>query len=487
MSKGTPSRKTRPVAVEVEGKPLAKGVARPVSLRDIESFRDAVEFLYGRVDLERMTPSAVVKDAYKLDRMRALLEVMGNPHDNLRTVHIAGTKGKGSTCEMLTSCLDACGYSVGLYTSPHIVDVRERMRIGARLISEADFVQLTVVTGQAAAKVVAAHGEATFFELTTAMAFQYFLDQAVDIAVIEVGLGGLLDCTNVIRPEVSAITMIGLDHMQILGNTVEEIAAQKAGIFKAGVPALSVPQEAGVLKVLREKAAEIGAPLEVLGSDIDYQHRFEWGGGAGQQTLLSLTVGGVEYDHVEAPLKGEHQAHNTALALCIVARLVEHGFACPMEQVLTGLESTKLAGRFELAWKSPRIYLDVAHNPDSIKALMKTIGAYLTYDSLVVVFGCASDKDIESMLRHLASGADKVIFTRAQSGRAADPEKLIERYRQISDDGACQVAATVPEALDIAARAAGRGDVICATGSFHIVGETRKRLDEVKAKRTVKK
>ncbi len=475
MAKGTPSKKPRSTAVEVEHK--------PPSLSAMKTFDEAVAALYSRVDLERMRPSAAVKDQYKLDRMQELLKVMGNPHDNVRCIHVAGTKGKGSTCEMITSALGACGYSIGLFTSPHLVDVRERIRIGERQITKDDFLDLTKRVLKAVNSIAAAHGEATFFEVTTAMAFQYFLEQAVDLAVIEVGLGGLLDCTNVIRPEVCAISTIGMDHMQILGNTIEEIAAQKAGIFKAGVPAVSVPQEASVAAIFREKAREVGCPLQILGQDIEFQFRFEWGGGAGPQTVVSVTTPRCDFEHAEVPLKGEHQAHNCGLALAVIAKLVDHGYPCPEGKVLDGLAKTTLAGRFETVWESPRIIVDVAHNPDSIKALMKAIGAYLTYDSLIVVFGCAADKDSETMLRHLAGGADKVIFTKSQTARAADPQKLMERYIELSDGSACQVAENIPAALDAAARACGRGDIICVTGSFYLVGETKVRLEEVRAKK----
>lgn len=476
MAKGLPSRKPKPAAAQVEGKPPRAPA--------LATYEEAVEHLYGRVDLERLKPSAAVRDHYKLDRMCAILKELGNPQNNLRCIHVAGTKGKGSTCEMIASCLENCGYSIGLFTSPHVLDVRERVRVGRRLISEEEFLALTRRVVKAASAVSRAHGEATFFEVLTAIGFVYFLDQAVDLALIEVGLGGLLDCTNVIRPEVCAITAIGLDHTQILGNTIEEIAAQKAGILKHGVPAVTVPQDPAALRVLREKAAEIGAPLAVLGQDIDYQFRFEWQQHGGPQTVVSITTPKCDFEHAEVPLKGEHQAHNCALALAVVTKLVDHGFVCPGGKVLDGLAKTTLAGRFETCWDSPRILVDVAHNPDSIKALMKAIGAYLTYDSLIVVFGCADDKDWTTMLRHLAGGADKVIFTRSQNPRAADPEKLLTKYLELSDGGACQTAPAIAEALEAAARCCIRGDLICVTGSFYLVGETKRRLAEVKARRT---
>jgi dihydrofolate synthase/folylpolyglutamate synthase len=472
------------VSAQVEAKVPAGTPAAGAPLPEINDFPTAVRYLYDRVDLERARPTPELRDQYKLDRMRAILAELGDPQDAIRTVHVAGTKGKGSTCEMTAACLEACGYTVGLFTSPHIVSILERIRLNRRNIPEADFTAALRRAAAAALRVAPRHGDATFFELTTAMGFLYFVEQAVDVAVVEVGLGGLLDCTNVIRPEVTAITTIGHDHTQILGNTLAEIAAQKAGILKPGVPALTVVQEPEAAKVIKETAQAVGAPLEVVGEDVDFSFRFEWQGGTA--TLrVNFSSGPYALEHVTVPLRGEHQAINCGLALAIVAKLAAHGFHCPEEKVLRGLATTKLPGRFEVAWDSPRVLLDGAHNPESIRALIKAIGAYLTYDSLVVVFGCAADKDIETMLRHLASGADKVIFTKSNTPRAANPDDLARRYSDISGKG-CQSAPTFKDALELAARSADRDDLICVTGSFYLVGEAKARLAEVAAKKAEK-
>jgi dihydrofolate synthase/folylpolyglutamate synthase len=444
----------------------------------------ALAYLRDRVDLERVRVTPELKHAYKLDRMRALLEALGNPQDAIRCVHVAGTKGKGSTCEMTATCLEACGYTVGLFTSPHISDLRERIRLNRRLISEASLTRLLERAAEAAAGLVPTLGETTFFELLTAVGFLHFAEEAVDVAVIEVGLGGLLDCTNVITPEVAAVTTIGLDHTAILGETVEEIAAQKAGIFKSGVPALTVQQEPGVIKAMRAVADRVGAPFQVVGQDVEFSFRFEWQAGEGPTGIVTLTTDRVNYDHVIVPLKGEHQAQNCGLALAILDKLSERGFHCPEDRVLAGLEQTTLPGRFELAWRSPRVLVDVAHNPDSMRALMKTIGAYMPYDSLVVIFGCAADKDADSMLRALAAGADKVIFTQAAgNARAAAPADLARRYAEISDGKLAQVAPNFPGAIDLASRALGRGDLLCITGSFYLVGEAKAHLKALEARR----
>jgi dihydrofolate synthase/folylpolyglutamate synthase len=224
----------------------------------ITTFPQAVRFLNDRVNHERMRLIRVNSTAFKLDRVRTLLEQLGNPHESVQAVHVAGTVGKGSTVAMIASILEGCGYTVGQFTSPHVTDVRERLAINGRPIDRSDFVDLMRQVKAASER---AEIEPTYFEILTAAAFRYFADQAVDLAVIETGLGGRLDCTNVITPLVSVITRIDYDHMQILGSTLAEIATEKAGIFKPGVPAITIEQPEGVEDVLRAEAARIGAPI----------------------------------------------------------------------------------------------------------------------------------------------------------------------------------------------------------------------------------
>lgn len=474
MAKSTvpASKRLKPPAPLRAAPPVRAAGARAPSLT---TFDDVLAYLYERVDLERARPTAATRHQYKLDRMRAILEALDNPHTGVRHVHIGGTKGKGSTCEMLATCLESCGYTVGLYTSPHLVSVRERVRLNRRFIDEADFVRLMQTCAKAAASVQKAHGDATFFELVTALAFVHFAEQAVDIAVIEVGLGGLLDCTNVITPEVAAVTMIGLDHTQILGDTHEEIAVQKAGIFKPGVPALTYEQNPAVAGVLRRCAETAGAPFHLLGRDIDFTYRAE-GTPNGLAMRCSLASERNNYEHITAPLRGEHQAWNCGLALAILDQLSSRGFNCPVSKVTRGMEMVRLPGRFEVAPGPVRLLLDGAHNTESMSALVKSISQNLRYDSLVVVFGCAADKDAAAMLRCLAMGADKVICTRAAgNARAADPHDLARTYHEITGRTAQQTR-TLPEALDLAMRAAGRDDLVCVTGSFYLVGEAKKTL-----------
>lgn len=447
------------------------------------SYAAALRYLNDHANFERARPTRIPADAFRLDRMRALLGALGDPHRQVRCIHIAGSKGKGSTVEMTAACLEACGYAVGVYTSPHLVDVRERIRINRDIIAQSVFARTLARVGAAAEALQAEHGPATYFELLTALAFLYFAEQAVDLAVVEVGMGGRLDSTNLIIPEVCAVTAIQLEHTQILGDTPEQIAREKAGIFKPGVPAITIPQAPGVMEVFRETAAAVGAPLEVVGDGIDFSYRFESSPELGPHCRVCLTTPRSNFEHLPVPLKGEHQALNCGLALAIVDRLRQRGFDTPERKVAVGLASTPNTGRIELAWTSPRIILDGAHTPDSVHCLVRAIGAHIRYDSMVVVFGCAADKDVKAMLAKIALGADKIIFTRSSANpRAADPRELQRHFAEISGK-MTQSAKTLPDALNMAAQAVGRDDVICVTGSFYLVGEAKKFLADLKAKR----
>lgn len=436
-----------------------------------------------RVDVERMNPTRVDADTLKLDRMHKLAELLDSPQKAVRMVHVAGTKGKGSTCEMTAACLEACGYAVGIYTSPHLMDIRERIRINRKIMATSDFVRIAQRVADKVSDLPEALGVPTFFELITAMGFLHFAEEAVDVAVIEVGLGGRLDSTNIITPEVTGISSISLDHMQILGSTVEAIAAEKAGIFKAGVPAVSAMQPESVLEVLRKSAEAVGAPFQVVGRDIDFSSRFEAQSNLGPHHRVSLSSPRNDFDHLQVPLKGEHQTLNCGLALAMLDKLCERGFKTPAAKVTKGLSTVQLPGRMELAWPKPRIVLDGAHNAESIKCLMKAISSHMSYDTLVVVFGCAADKDIDGMLHEISLAADKVIFTRVHgNARAADPAEL---QRRLSETGKMsQVADDVASALHLAAKAVPREDLICVTGSLHLVGEAKKLLTSMSVKKT---
>jgi len=442
----------------------------------IRTYDSALKYLFGQTDYEQMLRVRYNRDTFNLDRMRLLLSGLGNPHAKLRAAHIAGTKGKGSTATMLAEMLRTCGYKVGLYTSPHICDVRERIRVDGEMISQAALTRLICQVEPIIAKMA---DKPTFFEIFTAMAFQHFANSGVDVAVVEAGLGGRLDSTNVLTPEVCGLTSISLDHIHQLGDTPAKIAAEKAGIFKRDIPAISVSQLPEVKRVLRKTARETGASLMFTGEDIDFSYRVESSRQNGCHARICLTTPRSRFEHLPVPLLGEHQALNCGLALAMLDQLKLKGYnQISDEKAIRGLSSVYIPGRMELVHRDPRILLDGAHNGASVQALMRAIGQHIPYDSMVMIFGCAADKDINGMMQQISTGADKVIFTRAAGNpRAARPEDLAEMYEQCSGRVA-QVTDSLRSAMRIALNAVSREDIICVTGSFYLVGEAKTVLGQ---------
>lgn len=481
---GKPVKKRRHSLLRVIRKDNAKPTpAVGPGFSEFADLDETIRYLYSRTNVEALNPKKVPSQVWKLDRMFALMEALGNPHRSFKSVHVAGSKGKGSVCEMTSAALTGCGLTTGLYTSPHIADIRERIRLNGELISERDFVSLISEIAIAADSVRRRWGAATFFELMTAAAFVHFAREAVDVAVIEVGLGGRLDSTNVITPDVCAITAIQLEHTHLLGDTLDKIAREKAGIIKPGVPVLTIPQQKpAVLEAIKEVAQREGAPIAVVGQTIDFSSRFESTSQLGAHMRVSLATSRVQFEHVAVPLRGEHQAMNCGLALAILDRLKERGVAISERLAAAGLAKTPNPARMEQIYSQPRIIVDGAHNPESIHALMKSLGAHVKYDSLIVIFGCAADKDIAGMLTRLGTGADKIIFTRAEANpRAADPRELHRRFSE-SQGKMTQIAPTLKEAINMAAKAAQKDDLICITGSFYLAGEAKSLLEEKKAR-----
>jgi dihydrofolate synthase/folylpolyglutamate synthase len=266
--------------------------------------------------------------------------------------------------------------------------------------------------------------------------------------------------------------------MNILGKDLASIAREKAGIMKKDVPVISVEQEPSVVKVFEEAAVTNGSPLEFTGKQIDFSYRFEANRELGPHTRVCITTATSRWEHLPVPLRGEHQAHNCGLALAMLDKLKAHGFNATEDKVVAGLASTSLAGRMEQICNEPRVIIDGAHNASSIQALIRALGAHIAYDSLVMIFGCGADKDVTGMLKQLALGADKVIFTRAKANpRAMEPEQLLSKFNDLSGKMA-QVAPSLEEALHLAGRAVSREDLIIITGSFFLAGEAKKYFAE---------
>ena len=446
----------------------------------ISTFNSAVRYLLEQTDLERARSVKYDKNTFKLDRMAELLGVLGNPEDSIRTTHIAGTVGKGSTVAMIASILQHADFTVGTYTSPHLTDIRERIAINGQMIEKSAFTAVATEVGKAAEK---ATPDATYFELLTAMALDHFAKQAVDIALVETGLGGRLDATNLTHPDITLLTLIDYDHMHLLGHDLESIAAEKAGIMKPGAPVISVPQVPAVEAVLRAKAEEVGTTIRFIGSEIEFSSRFCVSDDLGPHTRICLVSGRSQYMHLPVPLPGAHQATNCALALAAIDAIADEADPIDEAIVYSGLADTVVPGRMERVWQKPAIIADGAHNPASLECLMRTVGAHIPNDSMICIFGCCQDKDIDGLLDKVALGGDKIIFTKAANQpRAAEPEDLAKRFAE-RHNRVCQVESQLPAAIETAAQAASRDDLICITGSFYLVGEAKRHLGQLAARR----
>tara|TARA_R110000868_G_scaffold119469_2_gene316888 strand:+ start:208068 stop:209498 length:1431 start_codon:yes stop_codon:yes gene_type:complete len=440
----------------------------------------ALDFLNSSVNFEQIHSHKISSQSFKLDRMHALVKELGDPHLAVPVVHIAGSKGKGSTCAMLESCLRSSGYTTGLFTSPHLVDERERVSINGLMVGHDQFDDALSKCKDASISIEDEHGKATYFELLTALAFVVFAQEAVDIVILETGLGGRLDCTNVASPIVVGLTEIQLEHASVLGDTVELIAGEKAGIMKPGVPALSVPQSEAVTEVFRKQAESVGCELSVLGSDVLYSCRFQSTTSKGPHSKVCVGQGAGCFEHMSVPLMGEHQGANCGLALAIILKLRACGFDLPERQIIAGLDRTSRDGRLERINDRPRVYIDGAHTPESVRETLKGIAQQVQFDSLIVVFGCSSDKRIDGMLEELTTRADKVVFTQTSTNaRACDAMELGKRFTELSGKS-CEAYRTPTEAIQAAGKSLVTNDVLLILGSFYLAGEVKSLFEAKK-------
>jgi len=441
--------------------------------REIRTYRSALSYLDSLVNWERVISPNYNSNNFGLARIGRILSALGNPHKKFKSAHVAGTKGKGSTSTMLAEMVRACGIKVGLYTSPHLLELRERIVVNGEMISESAFARAVAAVAAVTAKAKVA--SPTYFEVLTAAAFKHFADVGVEIAVVETGLGGRLDATNIVSPDVVGITSISFDHMAQLGNTLESIAREKAGIIKKGVPVVSAPQRDNVKQVLFDTAEAQSAPLRYCDENVNFSYRFEFSRASGRHARVCLTTPTSRFEHVQVPLLGEHQAVNCTLALGMLDVLKSRGLPIDDQLAVQGLGRVNLPGRMQMINENPRILIDGAHNAASIDALMRGIGQNITYDSMVVIFACHRDKDIPGMIRRLHLGADKVIFTSTGTPRSAEPAELAALYMEHSGK-MVQVADNLDEAMQIALRAISREDLICITGSFYLIAHAVRKF-----------
>ncbi len=436
------------------------------------TYREAIEYLHSLTDYEKRRIERYSPETLDLSRVERLLDMVGNPHRLYPSVHVAGTKGKGSTSAMIESVLRAAGYRTGFYTSPHLHTFRERIRIGADLISRQDVVALVEEFRPLIARVPGI----TTFEAITAIAFTYFARQKIDVLVAEVGLGGRLDATNVLRPEVAVITSLSLDHTYLLGNTLPEIAAEKAGIIKDGIPVVTAPQRPEALAVIEETARARHASLTVVGRD------WVWEPGPFDLTGQSFAVrrtGDGRDDLAGAyriPLLGRHQLENGATALAALQILLERGFRLSRAAAQEGLKNVQWPGRLEILSTDPLVVVDCAHNPYSTEVLREALREWFPGRRWVLIFGASADKDIPGMLRTLLPIADYLIVTRSDHPRSATPVELADIAASVG--GGAEIAVNIRRALQRALTLLKPDTGILVTGSIFLVAEAREEWAE---------
>ncbi len=432
-------------------------------------YTSALRYVLGLADLERMVEPPGTRPRYDLGRMHALLDALGRPHLSTPTVHVTGTKGKGSTSAMVASILRASGFSVGLYTSPHLHTMRERVQVNGAPLSEEDFAA-TLEAVWPSVKALSAVSVTTF-ETLTAMAFHAFAERRLDWQVLEVGMGGTLDATNTVEsPQVCVITSISLDHTKILGDTVEAIARDKAGIIKPGATVVTAPQPSGVIAVLQEACDAAGAEL------VQTTSRYGW-------RVTGFDLSGQSF-HVEGPkgawegwipLLGEHQVENAICAIAAAEALAERGAAVPHDSVLRGLAEVSWPARLEVLQERPLVVADGAHNPYSADRLVQAVNHYFGARRRVLLFGASLGHDLRGIVRALAALApETVVVTASRHPRAVAMDVLMEEFRLAGVP--VQWGGSVAEGFAKAKAIVGPDDLVVATGSLFTAVEVRECL-----------
>lgn len=417
-------------------------------------YSDALAYLY---NLEKF---GIV---FGLENIRWILDCIGNPQGVLKTIHVGGTNGKGSVSAMLSHIARAAGYRVGKYTSPHLVSFTERITVNEEEITEAEVVGLTShiryhVENADPAKTF------TFFDFTTALAFEHFRRKHVDMALIEVGLGGRLDSTNVLNPLISIITNVALDHIEYLGDDILDIAKEKAGIIKRGIPVVTGAKK-GPLRIIEEAGKASGSPVYVMGKDFSYEKK-----GTQNMSYTGLTK---RFDDMYVNLRGDHQLENAAISVCAGELLSTYGYKIDEKDIRSGLSQVIWPGRLEVVREHPTIILDGAHNVEGVRALADFLESQLSGRRKVLIFGVMKDKEYEKMLSELNHSVDKTIFTTVSSERALVPEVLKKYVPQAI------VAHDISSALNMAKSMTGEKDVIVVTGSLYLIGECKTVINDI--------
>src|SRR5262245_5634915 len=453
-------------------------------------YEPARTFWYGCINYEqRLADPADLK----LDRMRLLLRALGDPQERFRIVHVAGSKGKGSTSALLATILNRAGYRTGLFTSPHLVNVEERIQVDRVSITREELTALlydvwdAATGGRGSCRATNGNGRSsqptdlqpTFFEVATALGFLHFARRRVDLAVVEVGLGGRFDSTNVCRPLVSLITSISFDHTRQLGNRLASIAFEKAGIIKTGRPVVSGVTTPEAAEVIEQICRERRAPLWQLGQNFGYSYQPGQVTAEGDQPARVRVLSRCQaWPEMALGLLGEHQAANAAVAIGCVEELRRQGLHIPDSAVAQGLATVDWPARLEVLGRRPLVVLDCAHNVASVQALVDTLEASFPQGRRLLILACSNDKDLSGMLRILGPHFGHIFLTRYQnSARAVPPETLADLLTQLSPTP-FSVCPTSAEAWQAARQLAAPSDLICITGSVFLAGELRPILSK---------
>jgi len=430
------------------------------------NYNQAEEYLNSFVNYEQIPGISYAQPGYSLRHVEELLNRMGNPQLAARTIHIAGTKGKGSVAVMIAQVLSNSGYKTGLYTSPHLHTLRERISVDGSLISEADFAaaMAEVKPFIESMKHDSSFRQLTYFEALTALTFAYFKKKQLDFQVLEVGLGGRLDATNIARPVVCIITPISLDHTQILGDSLEEIAQEKAGIIKSGCWVVLSPQPEEAALVISDICREKEAKVVQVGKDVTW---YRMGGDLHHQSLV--VEGRTSRYQFSIPLLGDFQLENAAVAVAALEILASAGFAISAANIAQGLARVKWPGRFQILQQHPTVLVDGAHNVVSMKGLVNNIKSYFSYKRIFLIFGTSCDKDIPGIVNELVTLSPQVIVTRTAHSRAAPLSTLAAEFTKRGIEP--ETRETVSEALSRALSLADKTDIIFVTGSLFVVAE----------------
>jgi len=429
------------------------------------TYGEALRALLSRSDYERDRGTPYAQRDWRLARVEELLHQLGDPHRAYRSVHIAGTKGKGSTTAMIEAILRAAGYRTGMYTSPHLHTFRERIRVNGALIGEEQLVALV----ETLLPILESRPLVSVFESITALGMWHFERSKIDVGVFEVGMGGRLDATNVIMPMVSVITSISIDHVGVLGSTLAQIAGEKAGIIKPGIPVVSAPQRAPALRVIREVSARMDAPLTMAGDDWRWRSLGLAQGGQRMSIYRHGNGRHPEYSDLFLPLLGAFQLENACAAVAAVEALRAQGLDIPPDAVRAGLAQVQWPGRLQVLSRDPLLVVDGAHNPYSLAQLLKTLPSYLDYERLILIFGAGRTHRPGELLEVLLPAAAHTYVTQADHPKAAPAELLRDMALEIGYTA--DLRRTSGEALKDALGEARPGDLILATGSLFLVAE----------------